>query len=282
MKFVLPITALAVAAAVWLATTRSEAAAEGADSATILAVLRRLEGLDARIGRLESAGSAELAGAALAPREAAAAHVQHAPPTGHAAAARAASEAAGGPEPPAELAALVAELCAVGQWSEEGRALWHELAERGLLDQALALFEEHAGERPGDADAQADLGDAIAQTSHATTDAVEQIALARRADVAYDAALALDPQHWRARFHKAVSYTFWPDFLGKSPAAIEQFETLIAQQELTAAEPGFEKTYLYLGNLYAQAGDHAQALATWKAGLAVFPGDPALLAALGM
>jgi tetratricopeptide (TPR) repeat protein len=198
--------------------------------------------------------------------------------------------AAPAPEPPAPpvpapglaVADAIARLDEVGHWSEEGRALWKQLAAAGLLDEAVAFYRARAEAAPGDADAQADLGDALAQQSHETRSALEQAELARLADLAYDAALAANPQHWRARFHKAVSYTFWPAVMGKQGAAIDHFQQLIEQQSAQFPQPGYEKTYLYLGNLYAQLGQMDQAHEVWKKGLAVFPSDPALLAAMGM
>ena len=59
------------------------------------------------------------------------------------------------------------------------------------------------------------------------------------ADKALDQALELEPEHWEARFTKAVALSFWPPILGKQPLAIRQFETLMEQQaSIIANETG--------------------------------------------
>ena len=87
--------------------------------------------------------------------------------------------------------------------------------------------------------------------------------------------LELDDRHWEARFSKAVSYTFWPEFLGKRKPAIQHFETLVAQQEAMPASPEQAQTYLYLGNLL-QRTDPAQARELWSKGARRHPDNQEL------
>ena len=93
----------------------------------------------------------------------------------------------------------------------------------------------------------------------------------RKGDTAYDRALELDGEHWRARFNKAISLSFWPAALGKQPEAIKHFEILVDQQGSGRTHPGHPETHYYLGNMYLQMGDREKAIATWEAGLAKVP-----------
>ena len=104
--------------------------------------------------------------------------------------------------------------------------------------------------------------------------------LSMKADAAFDRVLAIDERHWEARFTKAVSYTFWPEFLGKRKEAVSHFETLVAQQESMPVEAHHAQTYLYLGNLL-EAKDPEQARAMWRRGSQRHPEDQALRERLG-
>jgi tetratricopeptide (TPR) repeat protein len=69
---------------------------------------------------------------------------------------------------------------------------------------------------------------------------------------------------------------------GKQAEAIQNFETLVAQQENGPLKPEYAQTYLWLGNLYMQQGKGDQAKAAYEKGLAKFPGDEELLKQLGL
>src|SRR5690606_34168536 len=127
----------------------------------------------------------------------------------------------------------------------------------------------------------ADLGDALVQKLMTADNQAETATLGMSADAAYTAALELDPTHWRARFAKAVGYTFWPHFLGKKTEAIRHFEILIEQQEAGAPQEGYQETYLFLGNLYDQRGEGEKARAVWERGLRLHPGSAGLKERLG-
>jgi len=147
--------------------------------------------------------------------------------------------------------------------SRRKQEAWREAAELGLLDEVLAAFERRAEESPNDARAHADLGAAYLQKLNSVSE-MEKGAWALRADRSFDAALAIDPAHWEARFTKALSLSYWPAITGKQPESIHQFETLIAQQESSPARPEHAKSYLYLGNLYLGQGKGEKALDVWR------------------
>ncbi|HVS10570.1 MAG TPA: hypothetical protein VMS76_11915 [Planctomycetota bacterium] len=155
--------------------------------------------------------------------------------------------------------------------------LWKEYAERGLTDALVAEFEARVERDPTNPDLRVELGGAYLQKIFELGTSGPMTGVwATKADKAFDSALELDPQHWDARFDKAVSLSFWPPIFGKQKEAIHHFEKLIEQQAVQAQQPKFASTHLLLGNMYQQAGDMQKALAAWNAGLPLFPGDEAL------
>jgi tetratricopeptide (TPR) repeat protein len=154
--------------------------------------------------------------------------------------------------------------------------LWKELFQAGLGDQVLAELEARAERDPNDPNARCDLAQAYLQKLFNVPMGPEQGLWGTKADKAFDAALALDENHWEARFGKAVALSNWPAFLGKQPEAIKHFEVLIQQQARQASQPHFVNTHLILGNMYMQVGQKDKALATWQTGAAQFPSNESL------
>lgn len=139
---------------------------------------------------------------------------------------------------------------------------WKKAFAAGRMDAVIAKFEELAAAAPNDPKAQMDL--ASAYMAYLQMDS-SRWQLSGKADQVYDRVLALDDHHWEARFSKAVSYTFYPDFLGKKKDAIAHFQTLVQQQETMPVEASQAQTYLYLGNLL-EARDPEQARQMWARG----------------
>ena len=167
--------------------------------------------------------------------------------------------------------ALVAELLG-GELDEAGRnAVWKSLAERGLLEEALAMFEDRVEQDPANPDLRLDLGRAYLEMIQEVGNGPLAGRYATLADEAFDQALELDENHWGARYTKAVALSFWPPMFGKQGAAIEQFELLVAQQAASPIRPEHADTHLWLGNMYRQIGEGDKALEAWRAGAAIFP-----------
>lgn len=169
----------------------------------------------------------------------------------------------------------LADLEAAGSWDERTK-LWKTLREEGVFDEVFALYEKRATDNPGDANAQVEYGTACLQKLFTVTDGPEKGVWATKADKAFDNALAIDDHNWGARFTKAVSLSNWPAFMGKQASAARQFETLIEQQKSGPVSPEHAQTYFYLGNMYQSMGKSEQALATWRQGLEIFPGNTQL------
>jgi hypothetical protein len=173
----------------------------------------------------------------------------------------------------AEVAA--ADLLNPGLSYFEKEKRWDQIRSARAIDRILNLFDKKAAEQPKNAELQYLLGRACINKLSSATDA-EKSVLGRKADEAFTRALSLNPEHWEARFTKALCLTFWPAFLGKQPECVRELETLLSQQEKSPQEEKFVQAYVVLGNLYLQYGDRAKALGTWKRGLVQFPGNPEL------
>jgi tetratricopeptide (TPR) repeat protein len=168
---------------------------------------------------------------------------------------------------------LVRVLADEGLTDLERQELFQRLRETGRIDEYVAAIEALTAADPENAELQVALGHAYLQQLFGVGHAPEQQgALAMKADAAFDRALELDDQNWAARFSKAVSLSNWPDFMGRGPEAIEHFETLLEQQAAVPKRDEFAMTYLFLGNMQQAGGQREKAVATWRAGLELFPG----------
>jgi len=161
------------------------------------------------------------------------------------------------------------------------QAVWKQLREAGMLDQAVGELEKRVAGAPQNPDYQTALGWGYLQKAGTTQDITEQGIMGLKADKSFTAALAADPNHWEARFTMAVAKSYWPPQLNQGPVVIQQFETLIQQQEAQAPQPQFASTYLWLGNQYEKAGRNDDARAIWQRGAAMFPADATLAKKLG-
>lgn len=173
---------------------------------------------------------------------------------------------------------LLAMLQADGLDGEEWGDVWSKARAAGLSDELIALFEQRAEENPGDADAQAEVGFAYLAKIDEVTDGPAKGMWGMKADQAFNRALEINPDHWDARFTKAISLSFWPPIFGKQAEAIENFEILVERQASLPKSPDHAQTYLLLGNLYQQTGEHEKAAAMWANGAALFPDDAELAA----
>ena len=182
----------------------------------------------------------------------------------------AAPAAPAGAEAPLSVENALARLCDPEASYAERTAMWEKVNQAGLLDQVVDAMKQRVDREPNNPDLRVELGNAYLQEVFAAGE-MSKGKWAMRADSAFDAALELDPNHWEARFTKAVALSNWPAFLGKQSAAITQFQTLIEQQNAGPKEPHHWQSYLYLGNMYQATGSHEKAVEAWQQGAALFP-----------
>ena len=182
---------------------------------------------------------------------------------------------AGGGDAPFDLDAAVEELDGQSYW--ENTAAWKRAFEAGKMDEVIAELEAAANANPNDIQAQMSLANAY--MAYMQMDQTKW-QMSMKADEQYDKVLAIDSTHWEARFTKAMSYTFWPDFLGKKKEAIGHFETLIEQQESLPVQDHHAQTYLFLGNMLIER-DPERAQKVWQQGLQRHPTNAELLERLG-
>jgi tetratricopeptide (TPR) repeat protein len=158
----------------------------------------------------------------------------------------------------------------------EKQAAWKELKDSGRLADAAAELEQLMANDPKNALYPAALGQAYLKLCGTTTDIRQQAIWAMTADVDFDAALNLDPSNWDARYTKAVGMSYWPASLNKGDEVIQQFNTLIEQQEQQAPQPQFAQTYEWLGKQYQKAGQADAAQQVWQRGAALYPDNSSL------
>ncbi len=84
-------------------------------------------------------------------------------------------------------------------------------------------------------------------------------------------AIALDSLHLGARFLLAMNDYNVPAFLGRTEAAIQELEWIVAHYGVRAGPVVGGMSYLDLGDVYLRAGRKADAAAIWRKGQALFP-----------
>jgi tetratricopeptide (TPR) repeat protein len=158
----------------------------------------------------------------------------------------------------------------------ERQAAWKQLQDSGRLADAAAELEQRKADDPTNALYPAALGQAYIKLCATTTDVRAQAVWAMTADADFETALNLDPSNWDARYTKAVAMSYWPAGLNKGDEVIQQFNTLIEQQEQQAPQPQFAQTYQWLGTQYQKAGQVDAAQQIWQRGASLYPDNQTL------
>ena len=154
--------------------------------------------------------------------------------------------------------------------------MWDRLQATHQLDPLITELEQQIKRHPRAAVYPALLGQAYLQKCSTLHDINDQGILAMQADKSFAVALSLDPSNWEARFTKAVAMSYWPPMLNKGQEVIDNFETLVQQQEAQPPQPQFAQSYAWLGDQYQKAGNEKQARSVWQHGAELYPGDTAL------
>ncbi len=174
------------------------------------------------------------------------------------------------------LAAAIDTLVSPKSTYMEKQAAWKQILDSGHIEDVLADLEQRATNDPNNPNIASVLGQAYLKACGTTKDIRSQAVWAMQADRAFDTALSLDPANWDARFTKAVAMTYWPADLKKGPEVIDQFNTLIQQQEAQTPQPQFAQTYAFLGRQYEKSGQPDLARQVWERGAALYPDNKKL------
>jgi len=156
------------------------------------------------------------------------------------------------------------------------KAVWKQLRDAHQLDEVITDLEHAVKTDSSVAEYPALLGQAYILKLMTTEDTRDRGILALKADQNFDQALNLDPSNWEARFWKASSMSYWPASLNKSGEVIDNFVTLIEQQEKRPPQPHFAQTDVLLGEQYQKAGYNDYARETWQRGASLFPDNNTL------
>ena len=159
---------------------------------------------------------------------------------------------------------------------DQKQAAWKNFKEALKLDRLISALEERLAINPQIPEYSAVLGQAYLKKCGQTQDIREQGIFGMKADQFLENALSLDPSNWDARFTKAVGMSYWPAQLNKSQEVIQEFTTLIEQQEALPPQSQFARTYAWLGDQYQKAGQLDNAKQVWQRGAAFFPDDAEL------
>ncbi len=180
----------------------------------------------------------------------------------------------------AQLRELRAKLHAGTADESEQAEFWRLARTTGALDDEIADLKRAVDAAPRDVDARMRLASGYLTKLLTVPDGPERGAWAGRAEEQWQAVLELEPENWQARFNVAFSWSQYPPFVGKAPAAIREFEKLRELQERGAARPEQAQVYLQLAELYRGQGNAAKAEAALRAGVARHPDATTLREAL--
>jgi tetratricopeptide (TPR) repeat protein len=146
------------------------------------------------------------------------------------------------------------------------QAVWKQLKDAGQMDDAIAELERRLADSPDSVEDAVALAQAYLKECGQTDDIRQRAMLAMKADLLLDTALSQDPSNWEAQFDKVSSMARWPLELNQGPKVLEQFQTLIQEQESQPTQPQFALTYLRLGDYYERTGDANEAVQVWQRG----------------
>ena len=185
-----------------------------------------------------------------------------------------------GAERRARFEALRDKVWAGTATADEEAQFWNLARTTGVLDETVKDLEGLVNDTPRDIARRMQLADAYTQKLLTVPDGPERGVWAGKAEAQWAKVLEIDDRHWEARFNRAFSWSQWPPFLGKGPAAIEQFEILRGQQESGRAEPHHVQVYVSLAELYRGQGNVSRANEVLRAGVDRHPDNDRLRQAL--
>ncbi len=164
--------------------------------------------------------------------------------------------------------------------ADEEADFWALARTTGALDEVVVELAAKVEAAPRDIELRMQLANAYTAKLLTVPDGPERGIWAGKAEGEWGQILEVDPEHWQSRYNRAFSWSQWPPFMNKAPAAINEFETLRAKQESLAPAKKYGQVYLDLFNLYRSQGNLDKALASLRAGVERHPDSKALRDAL--
>ncbi len=159
---------------------------------------------------------------------------------------------------------------------EEQKEYWALVKDGKTLEAMLGGMEKKVEADPENIDARMELANGYILKLFTVPDGPEKGDWAMRAEKQWKEVLERDENHWDARFSIGMSYANYPDFLGKGPDAIREFEKVREVQERNAPEEKHVQTYLQLSRLYVKQGKRDKAKAALESAIARHPESTSL------
>lgn len=182
-------------------------------------------------------------------------------------------------QPPADpLAKFEAALTAAPDDLRAGNDYRMAVIEAKQYDRAIGFFQKLVTEHPSAANAHLNFGFEYVDKIPAAG-AITQVILANNALGEFSKSIDLKPS-WIGYYTRGNSYLFWPRIFNRTQLGINDLQAALKIQQAEQKKPYFARVYVALGDGFWKIDDLAQATATWKAGLAQFPGHAALAARL--
>ncbi len=149
----------------------------------------------------------------------------------------------------------------------------------GEYDRAVGFFEKLTAAHPQAAFAWLNYGYAYVDKIPAAG-SITQVILANNALTQFSKSIEIK-KSWIALYTRGNSYLYWPKVFGRAPLGVADLEQAV---DLAKKEPKKKKVHVRawvaLGDGYWKTDQLEKAKATWREGLALYPGEPQLEARL--
>ena len=145
----------------------------------------------------------------------------------------------------------------------------------GDYDRAIDFFEKLTAAHPQAAFAWLNYGYTYVDKIPAAG-SITQVILANNALTQFSKSIEIK-KSWIALYTRGNSYLYWPTVFGRAPLGVADLEAAV---DIAKKEPKKKKVYVRawvaLGDGYWKTDQLEKAKATWREGLALFPGEPQL------